>query len=423
MLRPRLRTTAFRAAMVCLAALLAAGCRDAKPAQGQARAAEPVPVRVADVQRRAVPRAIDFTGTIYGEEEATISSKSNGRLAILEADLGDEIAPGQPLARIDPTDYELALAERRATATASLSKLGLESLPGPDFDLATLPAVRRARAEEANAKAKYERAEQLYRQVPPLISAQDFADMQTQWEVSSRTADAELLAAGAALAEARTQIAAVAIAQQQLADTVVRAPAPDGGPARYRVAERRVSVGELVAPGQPLFRLVASDRIKFRGAVPERFSGQVRNGQQALLYVEAFRTGFAAVVSRVAPQIDVATRSFEVEILADNPHGALKPGAFARASIVTGTEENVAFVPAAALVTFAGVQKVYGVNEGKAVEYRVTTGVRDQDFVEIVGDFPAAQVVVEGTSGLSNGTPVSTAVIAEEPRKEPSPRS
>lgn len=390
-----------------------AGCNKA-PAQQAAgpRESKPVEVRVTTVEHRSVPRSIDLTGTLYGDEEVTIASKSNGRIVRLDVDLGDEITPGQTLAQIEQVDFELALAERRAAVQASLSKLGLGELPSEEFDLSKLPTVQRARAEEANAKAKFERAKQLFEQSPPLISAQDFADIRTQWEVSSRSAEVELLTAGAVLAEARTQAAAVAIAQRQLAETTVTAPAPmQSGPPRYGVAERRVSVGELVTAGQPLFRLVASDRIKFRGSVPERFTGRVAKGQPVTLRVEASTTAFPAVVTRVSPQIDRAARSFEVEIQADNSDGRLKPGAFGRASIVTTTDENVAFVPTSAVVTFAGVEKVFGVEGGKAVERRVVTGVRDGDSVEIVGGLPLSTVVIDGASALTNG--VAVAVVED----------
>lgn len=392
-----------------------AGC-DRTPAP-QARAeVKPIDVQMAAVSRRAIDRSVDLTGTLFGQEEATVSSKITGRIVRLDHDLGDEVLPGQPLAQIDRTDLELALSERRAAVAASLAKLGLDALPGEDLDLSVLPAIRRARAEEANAQARFDRARQLFEQTPPLLSAQDFADIRTQSEVASRNAEAEVLTARALLAEARTQTAGVRIAEQVLADAEVVAPSPPGEPNLvYRIAERRVSVGEMVAPGQALFRLVASDRIKFRGSAPERFAGRLKAGQAASLRVEAFEQPFPAQVTRISPQVDPATRSFEVEIQAENPDGRLKPGAFARARVVTGSDADVAFVPVSAVVTFAGVQKVFGIKDGKAVEVRVETGVRDGDDVEIVGGLDLDQVVTGGVGGLSNSAPVRITEAAAAP--------
>lgn len=386
---------------------IGAGCDGRAPAGGPPAAARVVTVSLAPVARRSVPRTVEVTGTLYGEEEATISAKVGGRVVALDADLGDVVEPGERLALIDPTDYRLALTERTAAFRASLARLGLTDLPDETFDVSSLPTVLRARAEEANALARYERARRLFESDPPLLSPQDFADIETQWRVASQSAGAALLEARAILAEARTQAASLATAEQRLADTAVRVPEPPGPRSYvYRVGERRASIGELVTPGQALFRVVSSERVKFRGAVPQSLVGRVQTGQEVILEVDGLPGTARGTVTRVAPQIDVATRSFDVEIEAENADGRLKPGSFGRARIVTTVEDGVPFVPRSAVITFAGVQKVFGVADGKAVEVRTRTGVVEGDSVELIGPLPLTEVVVEGAGGLANGVPV-----------------
>ena len=60
-----------------------------------------------------------------------------------------------------------------------LARLGLDAMPGEDFDLSTVPTVQRAAAEENNSRAKFNRGKQLFEDDPPLISEQDYADLQT----------------------------------------------------------------------------------------------------------------------------------------------------------------------------------------------------------------------------------------------------
>ena len=65
------------------------------------------------------------------------------------------------------------------------------------------------------------------------------------------------------------------------------------------------------------------------------------------------------------------------------------------------------FVPFQAVVTFAGVEKVYSVKDGVAVEHRVRTGLREDGLVEIVSGLSApAEVVIEGQARLAPGVPV-----------------
>ena len=90
-----------------------------------------------------------------------------------------------------------------------------------------------------------------------------------------------------------------------------------------------------------------------------------------------------------------------------NEGAALRPGAFAKADIVLAGDLRVVTVPAAAIVTFAGVEKVLTVDQGRAVEVRVTTGRRLGDRVEIVTGIAAGTPVVGQPGNLTGGQPVA----------------
>ncbi len=407
----RCRALALVCPPVLVVGLVVAGCGRSAGAPGAAGPqAEPVVVALAPVQVRSIPRTIDATGTLFGEEEITISAKLSGRVADIMADVGDPILPGGALARIDGTDYRLALTERRTAVLATLAKIGLTALPPEGFDPSEVPTVVRARAEAANARARLERGRTLYEEDPPLISEEDFADLTTAWEVAVSGAEVELLTARAVVAEARALAAQAAVAEQRLADTLLRAPGRAGDPTpRYRVAERIVSLGEYVTEGRPTFRLVAGDLIKFRADVPERFVGEVAVGQGASVWVEAYDEPVEGETARVSPRIDPLSRTFQVEIHVPNADGRLKPGAFARGRIATRMDEGAAMVPEAAVATFAGVHKVFSVRDGKAVEHRVRLGDRRDGLVEIVGGLDARDVVVSGAAELADGAPVRPA--------------
>lgn len=401
------------AGLCALGAHLLAGCKDAAQPAGTARSAsapERTEVELVPVQRREVPRSVDVTGTIYGAEEAVISAKVPGRVAIIAADVGDVVPPGAVLARLEPRDFELAVEQRRTALQETLAALALTELPAEDFDIEDVPTVVRARVEAANAKARHDRAHQLLEQEPPLISAQDYADIRTAWEVAQSVVDVARLEARARLAEARSRAADLSLAEQRLADATIRAPIADDVQ-ELAIAARQVSVGEYVREGDPLFRTLIMDPVKFRGDAPERFVARIREGQPARLGVEAWSIPFEGRVTRVSPQVNPRSRTFPVEITVPNPEGRLRPGSFATASIVTHMEADVPFVPSDAVVTFAGVEKIFTVEDGKAVEHRVRTGSRIEvggiTLVELV-DAPAdlTEVVSRGAARLATGIPV-----------------
>jgi membrane fusion protein (multidrug efflux system) len=94
-------------------------------------------------------------------------------------------------------------------------------------------------------------------------------------------------------------------------------------------------------------------------------------------------------------------------MLLSNKDGRLGPGSFASGQILTHVDPQVTLVPADAIVTFAGVSKVFTVADGKAVERKIETGERVGDQVEVTRgmDKPEA-VVTDGKNRLATGTPV-----------------
>jgi RND family efflux transporter MFP subunit len=207
----------------------------------------------------------------------------------------------------------------------------------------------------------------------------------------------------------------LAMAEQQLRDTMVTAPQPtktipgieQGG--AYAVSQRSVAEGAFVRPGVELFRLVIDQTLKLRVPVPERYSPDVKLGLNANIITAAYSTPFAGVVSRINPTIDPATRTFEVEVRIPNPKRELKPGGFAKASIITQVHSQATTVPLEAVVTFAGIVKIFVIEDGKAKEVQVTLGTQSTKWVEVAKPNlpPGAVVVTSGQSALADGTPVA----------------
>ena len=417
---------------------LLVGCGEDRAAARTEHPPEPVAVTLESSRVGPVQRQVEVVGTLYGDEEATVSAKVPGRIVQIAADVGDRVEAGQPLAQIERTDYELSAAQKRMAVQAALAKLGLRELPPPDFDLTKVPTVERARLQAANAEAKFERGRKLHEQKPPLMSDQDFADLQTAFEVARSNHDVELLTAQSLVADARALQSELDQELQRLTDTTVRAPQPSlvaTGAAKpraasvtqpttqtaraigYAVASRQTSVGEYVREGTALFRLVADDPIKFRAQVPERFLGQVKVGQSVRVKVAAYAKEFEGTVSRIGPAVEMATRSFQVEMLLPNGQGQLQPGSFARGVILTRIEPNVTLVPKDAVVTFAGVSKVFTIDDQrKAVEKKVELGQQVGDAIEVVAGLEGiVPLVTEGRNKLATGTPLVPSSSAAVP--------
>jgi RND family efflux transporter MFP subunit len=190
------------------------------------------------------------------------------------------------------------------------------------------------------------------------------------------------------------------IARQQLADTVIVSPM-DGA-----VSERQGSVGQYLIAGAPVVTLVRMDPLRLRLAVPERQAGTVRVGQTVELTLEGDTHKYFGRVARLSPVFLENNRTLLIEAEVPNANGILRPGSFAKADIVIEAGEQIVTVPRDSIVTFAGIEKVLTVSEGKTVEKRVRTGRRLGEQVEIVEGIAAGNEVIVQPGNLVAGQPV-----------------
>lgn len=402
-----------RLLVVSFFAALLVGCEKPEPEKtsGAPKIDKPVAVKTVAAVNAMYQPEIAVTGTLEADADVTIAAKVPGRIVSIDHDLGDRVAPGATLAVINPRDFELAVNEGAMAVKATLAKLGLADFPAADFDVTKVPTVRRYSFELDNASSRFERLRKLYEQTPPLISQQEFADAQTAFQVARSAFELEQVNARALLAEAQTRQAELEQARQRLVDATIRAPMPsDKAATPYAVAQRMVAVGDYVKEGDALFRILVDDPIRLRAMVPERFAVKVAAGLKVRVTLRAFDEPFEGVVSRVSPQVDVVSRAFPVEILIANPKAELKVGAFAMAAILLPERIPVVEVPTEAIVSFAGVNRVFIADGDKATQVRVTLGEPHDGKVHVFDGLKGGEaVILSPPTRMINGTPITTA--------------
>ena len=409
-----------------------------EPVNGAARKqAEPVVITVVAATARPVERRVRTVGTLHGFEEIDVSPLVDGRVARVAHDIGDIVEPGETLLEIDDADFLLAVQEVERSLELELASLGLSTVPDLSFDISRLPSVERAGLVERSAADTLERVRGL--EARGVITKDEIQKAELALDTARLDRKQRLLEAEQALAAVRHREAVLETARKRLGDTRVVAPAievrtfrrpGEGGvdeiaaAARtYTVAARYVTEGEVVRsmPAAILFRLVVEDVLKLKAAVPERHAASIAPGQEVDLAVESL-PGVAVTghVVRVHPTIDTASRTFDVEVQVPNAGHRLKPGAFAKASILLDRKSDAVTVPEESLVRFAGVTKLFVVVEGRAVAVPVEPGVRldvtdeagiVRRWIEIpAGVTAGAEVVTSGLAQLTDGAAVRVRV-------------
>jgi membrane fusion protein, multidrug efflux system len=113
---------------------------------------------------------------------------------------------------------------------------------------------------------------------------------------------------------------------------------------------RRVNLGQYIAPGAAIVSLQSMDPIHLDFALPEQRLGQVVEGTMVSVAIDALPgKSFEGRISAIEPQVNPATRNFNVQATLRNPGGELRPGTFARASFALGGEREVVVIPQTAV--------------------------------------------------------------------------
>ncbi len=180
------------------------------------------------------------------------------------------------------------------------------------------------------------------------IAAEQVA--QARYQLALNTVDESI-------AQIRVRRAELDLARQNLHDGVVAAPF-DGV-----VQQRHVAVGAYVQVGDPVVTLVRTNPLRFRSGVPERKAMDLQLDQEVRIFVEGEPQPLISRITRISPALDMSSRSLDIEADVPNPDGRWRAGLFAEAEIVVDPNDQALAVPVGAVVEFAGVQKVWIVQD------------------------------------------------------------
>lgn len=203
----------------------------------------------------------------------------------------------------------------------------------------------------------------------------------------------------AAASAAQAQLTA---ARDQLSYSALRAPFAG------RVAARRVNLGDVVNPGNPLIEIEGEGGLELRAAVESSLAASIRPGAKLRAIVDGQGAPLTATVTAVAPSGDPTTHRFEVKADLAGAEG-LRAGLFARLLVPGGAAPARLFVPAATVFERGGLTGVFVVVDGRARLRWIAPGAREGDRVEVRAGLEAGERVVIEPGDLVDGAPVRVA--------------
>jgi HlyD family secretion protein len=335
---------------------------------------EPKTVDAAPVQRRAVELTQPLVASVEPVTRSTLAAELPGLVAERSFDEGQFIEKGAVLARMktDLLQAQLNAADAaRATADAN---------------------VAMARAEAENAAKELERNKQLIE--TQVGSDKEYRDAATK----ARVAESMVKSRAAEVDEKKAEVARLKL---MIDKSQVLSPVPGV------IAKRHVEVGQWVKEGDPVADVVQLDPLWVRVSVPERVLPRLAKGDEAKVRIDALDgQEFTAKVDQILPEADPGSRTFQVKLSLPNPDGKVRPGFFARATLLSKSDSQLV-VPKDAIVNRGADAHVVAIRDGKAVVVPVKRGAAEGSMIAVTGELKESdQVVTRGNEALMGGEPL-----------------
>jgi RND family efflux transporter MFP subunit len=313
-------------------------------------------VAVVTAERRTLSRPLTFTADLKPWQEAAIYAKIAGYIKTLPVDVGDRVKAGDILATLDiPELASETLKNQSIYQNAADDYRRLKTIAKQQKGLLAQEEIDKAREAFDVAKANWERARTM----------QEYATMR----------------------------------------------APFAG----IITKRYLSAGALIQAGVssssqavPLVYLVDDSALRLRFPVPESVAGSVKPKGQITVTVGAAQMKTTATITRIAGNIDAATRTMEVEATLENPAHTMIAGMYATASLQLDEKAQVITLPVQTLQK-QDKPTVWVVRPDNTLEQRpISIGLTTPDYVEIVTGLNEGERVVYGNpTGLEAGKKVT----------------
>lgn len=346
-----------------IAALLVAGCGDSKSDAKKSSGPAPTPITAAEAEVRTLELTEDSVGSLEHFLDPKVGAEVAGRVVSVTAFVGKKVKRGDALAEIDPVDLEI---QNRGDA-----------------------------AEVARLETLVANQERIVANQQKLVEKAYISQNAVDDSIAQRNALAEQLKSARARLDAN---------RNALRKTKVVAPI-DG-----EVEVQVVAAGDYVKVGDPLFQLVGTSRVHAHLPFPESAGPRLRIGQPVRI-TSPLVPGVViqARIDEIRPSITATTRALDVIVKFDTD-GKFRGGGTVNAQVVTGRKENAVVAPEQSVVLRPAGKVVYLVQDGKAVQRVVETGVRKDGVVEIVSGLAGGETIAaDGAGFLTNNAPVAVA--------------
>jgi len=339
---------------IIAASFLLSGCNDEVAIQ------KPPVVKVKQIESSNAAQEEKFSGVVRGRYETNLAFQVGGKIISRDVQAGSIVRAGEVLMTIDPKD----IVEQSRSSDAQ---------------------VVAARAQLELARNNLERYTELFKS--EAIAAAILDQYKTQYDAAQANYNA-------ALAQAQQS-------QNALDYTTLTANA-DG-----IISEIGAEVGQVVAAGQTVLKLVQTNEFEVAVNIPENKISNVQIGQRVTVDFWATKDVVEGTVREISPMADSASRTFTVKISLPEVRN-IQLGMTANVSMLGEISTQAIILPLSAIYQTGNDAQVWLVNGGKVSLKKIEVTAFDANNVQVRGLSAGDIVVVAGVQKLRDGQEVRT---------------
>lgn len=371
----RIRPVLLTAVLIALVFSSGCGSKDGAAGKGGAgKGVSAVAVAAAPVETADIREIKFFNGQVQPVQSAVMAPKVAGRVAVVAVRIGDQVKKGDVLFQLDTS--ELSAQVRTQEADLAMARARLEmAQKNREYYRSSLDNYKKLYEAGAVSKDKYDEIALKYDQA-----------MSGEYEAAVAKSEANLNYQ-ASLLEGST----------------VRSPVAGV------VSFVNVEAGQNVTTATQAVGVVDISTVKIKIFVGDQHINRLSKGQKVEVEIPDLRyTPCEGTVSALGPAVDAVAKGYPVEVELPNPDGQIKQGMFARVRMAVRESKNAALVPVDSVINRPDGKYLFVVQNGKAKELKIETGITEDGKVEVTaGGLKAGDLVVTlGQQSLVDGMAV-----------------
>ena len=336
----------------------------------------PMTVETAQVKRADMSNEVTVVGNLIGAQTVEAGPKVAGRLETVSVRLGDRVTRGQTIATVEDREIQEQVKQAKASYDVSAA------------------TIRQREADLRLAQTNLDRSRNLFER--QLIPKQTFDDTDSRYQA----AVAQLDLARAQFAQAQARLDELKI---NLSNTNITSPVSGF------VGKRSLDPGAWVTPNAPFISVVDIGIVRLVANIVEKDIRRITSGLAADVQVDAYPgEKFVGHVAHIAPVLDPATRTGQIEVEIANANFRLKPGMYAKVSFIVDKKDNALVIPTTALVDLGGNRGVFtasATEQGQVATFKkIDVGIVNQTLAEVTAGLSEGDhIVTTGAAALREG--------------------